>query len=94
MPIYQIKTLLVVLLLLFTRNSFAQKKGIIISKSLATNSEPMKVKPGTQKIGKIWNFKFGDYAVTESKMGWTKTSSKSNLFNTKSESKTTQKSLQ
>ena len=36
MQIYQIKTLLVALFLLFAGNSFAQKKGIIISKSLAT----------------------------------------------------------
>ncbi len=79
------------LLLLFAVIADAQKKGIIISESLAANSEHLKVKMGTQWMGKIWKMKFGDYAVTDSKMGWTKTSSKSNLFNTKTESKTTQK---
>lgn len=91
MPINHFKTLLFALLLLFAGNGFAQKKGIIISESLAVNSKPMKVKMGTQWMGKIWSFKFGDYAVTDSKNGWTTTTSKSNLFNTKTESKTTQK---
>ena len=85
------KTFLFGFLVTFAGIANAQKKGIVISESLVANSEALKVKLGTQWMGKIWNIKFGDYAVTESKMGWTKTSSKSNLFNTKSESKTTQK---
>ena len=91
MQIFQIKTLLFALLLLFAENSFAQKKGIIISENLAANSKPLKVKMGVQKMGKIWSFKFGDYAVTDSKNGWTATTSKSNLFNTKTGSKSTEK---
>lgn len=85
------KTFLLGFLVTFAGIAEAQKNGIIINENLAANAEPLKVKMGTQWMGKIWNIKFGDYAIVESKMGWTKTSSKSNLFNTKSESKTTQK---
>lgn len=85
------KSLLFVFLITFSGIVTAQQKTIVIEESLEANSEPMKVKLGTQWMGKIWKIKFGEYAVTDSKMGWTKTSSKSNLFNTKSESKTTQK---
>lgn len=85
------KTFLLGLLVTLAGIAEAQQSGIIINESLAANSEPMKVKLGTQWMGKIWSIKFGEYAVVESKMGWIKTSSKSNLFNTKSESKTTQK---
>jgi hypothetical protein len=90
MPINNIKTFLFAILLFFAGNGFAQK-NIILSKNLAANSKPLKVKMGTQKMGEIWNFKFGDYAVTDSKMAWTTTTSKSNLFNTKTESKSTDK---
>jgi len=46
---------------------------------------------GAQGLGKIAKWKFGEYAVVASKAGWVKTTSKSNLFNTKTESKKTQK---
>lgn len=41
---------------------------------------------GTQWMGKIWNIRFGEYAVVSSKMGWTTTSYKAKLFNRKTES--------
>lgn len=85
------KSLLVSFLIMVSVFVGAQNKGIIISESLAANSEPLKVKIGTQWMGKIRNFEFGEYSVVQSKIGWIKTSNKSNLFNTKSESKTTQK---
>lgn len=66
-------------------------QNIVISENLAANSEPLKAKMGAQGFGKIGKWKFGEYAVVASKAGWTKTTSKSNLFNTKTESKTTQK---
>jgi len=66
-------------------------QNIIVDENLAANSEPLKVKIGTQGFGKIAKWKFGEYEVVTSKAGWTKTTSKSNLFNTKTESKTTQK---
>ena len=65
----------------------AQRKNIVINENLAANSEEFKVKMGTQWFGKIWKFKFGDYVVTESKLGWTVNSEKANLLNTKTESK-------
>ena len=66
-------------------------QNIIVDENLAASSEPLKVKIGTQGFGKIAKWKFGEYEVVTSKAGWTKTTSKSNLFNTKTESKTTQK---
>jgi hypothetical protein len=78
--------------LLFVSVNYAQaQKEIIIDDSLAANAVKQNVKMGSQGFGKIWKFHFGDYAVVSSKMGWTTTSSKSNLFNTKTESKTTEK---
>lgn len=67
------------------------QKNILISENLANNSEMLNVKMGSQKFGKIWNFRFGDYAVVSSKMGWTTKRSKTNFFGTKSESKTSKK---
>jgi hypothetical protein len=90
MSIYLFKTYIVCLLLLLTVFSKAQK-NIIINDSLAANSDKLNVKMGSQGMGKIWKFHFGDYAVVSSKMGWTVTSTKGNLFNTKTESKSTQK---
>lgn len=66
-------------------------QNIVVDENLAANSEPLKVKIGTQGFGKIAKWKFGEYEVVTSRAGWTKTTSKSNLFNTKTESKTTQK---
>lgn len=80
---------LTTIFLLFDNAVFAQ--NIIISLALEQNSEPLKVKIGTAGFGKIPKWKFGEFAVVQSKAGWTKTTSKSNLFNTKTESKTTQK---
>jgi hypothetical protein len=67
------------------------QKTLIISDSLKANAEVLKVKMGVQSIGKIPKFKVGDYAVVSSKMGWTHSSSTSNFFNTKSDSKSSQK---
>ena len=67
------------------------QKDIVISDSLAANAEKLNVKMGTQNFGKIWKFRFGDYAVVSSKMGWNTTTTKGNLFNTKTESKSTEK---
>lgn len=71
--------------------SALSQKNIVISDSLNANADKMNVKMGSQTVGKIWKFRFGDYAVVSSKMGWTKTSSKANLLNTRTESRTTQK---
>jgi len=77
--------------MLFLSVSFYAQKTIVLSDSLAANSDRLPVKMGTQWFGKIWKFKFGEYVVASSKMGWTNTSTKGNLFNTKTKSKTTQK---
>jgi hypothetical protein len=77
-------------LLLASLNIHAQK-DIIISDSLSINSERLPVKLGIQWMGKMWKIHFGEYSIISSKMGWTSTSSKSNLFNTKTESKTKEK---
>lgn len=69
----------------------SQNKKLIISEDLANNADELKVKMGTAWFGKIWKFKFGDYEVGKSKMGWTTTNQKSNLLNTKTESNTENK---
>ncbi|MDP3358282.1 MAG: hypothetical protein Q8S41_02930 [Lutibacter sp.] len=88
---FQLKVCVFGFLLLFSTFAKAQGKELIISKELAENSEMLKVKMGAQWMGKIWKFKFGDYAVVDSKMGWGKVKSKSNLLNTKSEVNSNQK---
>ena len=70
--------------------TFAQK-DIVLSDDLASNSEALKVKMGTQWMGKIWKFKFGNYSVGKSKNRGTIQSYKSNFLNTKASTKTTQK---
>ena len=84
------KSIVLICLLILSVSIYAQKT-IVLSDSLAANSDRLPVKMGTQWFGKIWKFKFGDYEVASSKMGWANTSSKGNLFNTKTKSKTTQK---
>ncbi len=84
------KTCIIVLFLLATDLVSAQK-NIIISDDLSANSEMLNVKMGTQKFGKIWNFRFGEYAVVKSKMGLTITKSKDSFWGTKSESITSEK---
>jgi hypothetical protein len=66
-------------------------QNILIDEVLASRSEPLKVKIGSQGFGKIAKWRFGEYSVVASKAGWVTTTSRSNLFNTKTESKTTQK---
>lgn len=78
---------LIVLFILGSEISNAQKKNIVISDNLMENAEMMKVKMGTQWMGKMWKFKFGDYAITKNKLGWTKITQKSNVLNTKVETK-------
>lgn len=69
----------------------AQRKNIIVSKELSANSEMLKVKMGAAWYGKILKLKFGDYKIEKSKKGWTSTNQKSNLLNTKTESKSKSK---
>jgi hypothetical protein len=68
-----------------------QAQNIVINDTLAANSQPLNVKMGTAGFGKIPKWKFGEYAVVQSKAGPVKTNFRSNLFNTKAESKSTQK---
>lgn len=70
---------------------YAQNKTVVINKELEENSDKLKVKLGTQWMGKISKIKFGDYKVVDSKNGWVKTKVKSNFWNTFSESKTENK---
>ena len=78
------------LFILGAQTAMAQKI-LIISDSLKANAEVLKVKMGVQSPGKIQKYKVGDYAVVSSKMGWTHSSSTSSFFNTKSDSKSSQK---
>ncbi len=67
------------------------QKDIVISDSLAANAAKLNVKMGAQWFGKIWKFRFGEYVVVSSKLGWASTTTKGNFFNTKTESKSTEK---
>lgn len=67
------------------------QKNIVINDSLKSNADEIKVKMGGQGFGKTWKFHFGEYGIVSSKQGWATTSTKGNFFNTKTESKTTQK---
>lgn len=76
--------------LLLAVAGFAQtQKNIVISDSLAAHAEELKVKMGSQMIGKTFKIRFGDYRIVSGKTGWTTTTEKSNFFNTKTESKST-----
>ena len=84
------RTILFCIFFALSGTTLAQK-NIVISENLTSNSELLKVKMGAQRMGKIMKFSFGDYAVVSSKMGWTKSSSKTNFFSTKTETKSSQK---
>jgi len=79
------KYFLLVLFLIGSEISNAQKKNIVISDVLSENAEMMKVKMGTQWMGKMGKIRFGDYSIVKSKMGWKETIQKSNLLSTKVE---------
>jgi hypothetical protein len=79
------------ILLFFVDNAHAQQKEIVLDADLATGSEKLKVKMGTQWMNKIWKFKFGNYEVLDSKSGWTVTTSNSKLFSFKVQSESGQK---
>jgi hypothetical protein len=67
------------------------QKTLLIHDELDKNAEKLKVKMGASLGNNLWKLKFGEYAVMRGKSGWGKSSSKSNLFGTKSETKTTSK---
>jgi hypothetical protein len=73
------------MLSLSSLSSLSQNKNIVVDEDLSLTSEIFKVKIGSSKWGGIMRFKFGDYAVVESKRGWKVTNSKTNFINTKSE---------
>lgn len=75
-------------LLMSPGSSHAQDKAIVISDGLSASAERYEVKMGTQWMGRNWKLRFGDYAVVESRMGPTKSSSKGNLLGTKSQTET------
>ena len=91
MSVHFLKSLLVCLFLSFSLYSTAQKTNIVLSKDLDENSDELKVKMGSQGFGKIWKFRFGDYEVVSSKLGWTTTSTKGSIFNLKTESTSKEK---
>ncbi len=91
MSAHYLKTVLICLLFFFSFFTTAQKNNIALSKNLADSADELKVKMGTQWFGKIWKFRFGDYEVISSKLGWTTTSSKGSIFNLKTESTSKEK---
>lgn len=90
MSIKYLKTVVLCLFSLTLTTGHAQQKEIVLDSDLQANAERMKVKMGTQWMGKIWKFKFGDYAVTDSKSGWMTTTSHKKMFSFKESSVTEQ----
>ena len=90
MPLNLLKCFAIAVLLSLPGFVTAQK-NIVISDSLAANSDKLNVKLGSQGPGKIWKMHFGDYAVVSSKMGWQANSVKGDLFNSHIENKSTVK---
>ena len=69
---------------------YAAQKYIPISDSLAANADQMDVKSSAQWMGKIRQWRFGEYAVVASKNKGTQGSSKSNLLQTHVENKSSE----
>lgn len=85
------KLIFICTVFLISNSGQAQKGTIALSGNLSKNADVLNVKMGTQWFGKIWKFRFGDYEVVSSKLGWATTSNKASLFNRKTESTTTEK---
>lgn len=79
------------LLLLAIATHCPAQKMIIISDSLEANAEMLKVKLGGQKFGKLLGVRFGDYAITSSKLGWSIGRENANLLKTRTEDESGQR---
>jgi hypothetical protein len=69
----------------------AMQHTIVISDSLAGHADKLAVKKGASWLGRIAAWRFGDYAVVSSKSDGTGTETRSNLLNTETESRSTEK---
>jgi hypothetical protein len=67
------------------------QKAIIIDDDLSANADVLKVKMGTQALGKIWKFKFGEFGIVSSKMGAAKTTTTGAFLSPVEKSRTKQK---
>jgi hypothetical protein len=81
---------LMFILLILGHTGYSQRT-LVLSDSLTAHADVFPVKMGSMGFGKISKYHFGEYSVVSSKLGWTVSSSKSNFFNTKTDSKSTQK---
>ncbi|MGA2363094.1 MAG: hypothetical protein ABSG73_11620 [Candidatus Aminicenantales bacterium] len=68
------------------------QKTIIIDESLSANADKMNVKMGWQ-VGEVWKFRFGDYAVVSPKLTVTTGTSKTNIWGSRTETKSKRKFL-
>src|SRR5687767_9163922 len=83
-----IKIPLILLCALATSNfTIAQvkKKQIVLDSGFLSKAERMEVKLGFQVSGKLWNYRFGDYRLTDNKLTAKPTKESSNFLGTKSE---------
>ena len=69
----------------------SQKKSIVIDEDLQENSDHFKVKIGTQWLGRIHRFQFGNYSVVKSRNGAQVTQASSNFWGTYSKTKSENK---
>lgn len=61
-----------------------KKKDMKLDSAFLANADKMDVKTGWQVSGKLWNYKFGEYHLTENKMQNGKQTETSNFWGTKS----------
>ena len=68
------------------------QKTIIIDESLSANADKMNVKMG-MRVGEVWKFHFGGYAVVSPKLTGTTSTSKTNFLGSRTETKSKRRFL-
>lgn len=77
--------------LLFLPAAARAQKTLALDPDLLANSDALKVRLGIQTPGRMWKFKFGEYALVSSKMGPEVTTTASPIFSPVEKSRAKQK---
>lgn len=77
--------------LLFIPAAATAQKTLALDPDLLANSDALKVRLGVQTPGRMWKFKFGEYALVSSKMGAGVTTTTSQIFSPVEKSRAKQK---
>src|SRR5512137_1211385 len=76
---------------LFLPAAATAQKTLALDPDLLANSDALKVRLGVQTPGRMWKFKFGEYALVSSKMGAGVTTTSSPIFSPIEKSRAKQK---